>query len=242
MDTAASAPPVLADPPARRFGTGRVLLLVFGSITLLVALAVLAAGGAAVWALTQRDGAGYFTSGAHRLSTGSYALATDNLDVGADAPGWIFHDHFATVRIEASGSRPVFIGIARTSAVDRYLAGVRHDQLVNLDLDPFSVDYRRQGGSAQPAPPAGERFWRVQASGPGRQTISWPLEKGNWSAVAMNADGTRGVSVEARFGARVPYLRWAAIGLLAGGGLVLLLGSGLIYLGARAPRTAVKEA
>src|SRR3954453_22657523 len=99
LDTAATAAPVLADPTVRRFGTGRVLLLVFGSITLVAALAALAGGGVAVWALAQRDGAGYFTSGAHRLSTGSYALATDNLDIGADAPGCVFHDHSGTIRI-----------------------------------------------------------------------------------------------------------------------------------------------
>jgi hypothetical protein len=58
----------------------------------------------------------------------------------------------------------------------------------------------------------------------------------------MNADGSRRVTVDARFGARVPYLRWVAIGFLATGGLVLLAGSFLIYLGARTPRAASKEA
>jgi hypothetical protein len=32
-------------------------------------------------------------------------------------------------------------------------------------------------------------------------------------------------------GARVPALRWVAIGFLAGGGLLLVLGGVLIYLG-----------
>jgi hypothetical protein len=52
----------------------------------------------------------------------------------------------------------------------------------------------------------------------------------------MNADGSRNVSVDARLGARVPSLRWFAIGFLAAGGLVLLAGAGLIYFGARKPR------
>jgi hypothetical protein len=237
-----TVPPTLASRPSSSFGAGRVLLIVFGSIAVLIALALLAGGGAAVWGLGQRDGSGYFTSGSHRLSTTSYALASDNLDVGTDAPRWVFGDHFATVRIEASSTRPVFIGIARTGAVERYLAGVQRDQIRDFELDPFSVSYRHRGGSVAPAAPAGENFWRVKASGSGNQTIGWPLEKGNWSVVVMNADGSRGVTVDARVGARVPYLRWVVIGFLAAGGLILLAGSFLIYLGARTPRAGSKEA
>jgi hypothetical protein len=237
MNTAA-APPVLAAQPTRGFGAKRVLLLVFGGIAVLIALALLAGGGAAVWALGERDASGYFTTARHELSTGSFALVSESLDVDEDVPGW-FGDRFATVRIAASSARPVFIGIGRASAVERYLAGVRHDRITDFNADPFSVDYHRLGGDAEPAPPASQGIWRVQASGSGTQTISWPLERGKWSAVAMNADGSRGVSVEARFGARVSAFRWVAIGLLAAGGLVLLLGAGLVYLGARKPRPAV---
>jgi hypothetical protein len=239
MNTAA-APPILASQTSRPFGTKRVLLLVFGGITLLIALALLAGGGAAVWALGERDASGYFTTARHQLSTGSYALASENLDVDRDVPGW-FGDRFATVRIAVSSTEPVFIGIGHTSDVDRYLAGVRHDRITDFDADPFSVGYRRFGGNAEPAPPAREGIWRVQASGSGTQTITWPLEKGGWSAVAMNADGSRGVSVDAQFGARISALRWVAIGLLVAGGLVLLVGAGLVYLGARKPRPALER-
>jgi hypothetical protein len=237
-----TAPPVLTAQPSESFGAGRVLLLVFGSLALLVALCLLAGGGAAVWGLSQRDGSGYVTSNSHRLSTSSYALASDTLDVGTDAPGWVFGDHFASVRIEATSSKPIFIGIARTSAVEGYLAGVKHDQIKDFEVDPFTVTYAHRGGNAAPAAPSGEGFWRVKASGSGRQTITWPLEKGNWSVVAMNADGSPGVNVDTQLGARLPFLRWIAIGFLAGGGFVLLVGSALIYLGARKPRTNLKEA
>jgi hypothetical protein len=156
-----TVPPVLATQPSCSFGAGRVLLLVFGSIAVLIALALLAGGGAAVWGLGQRDGSGYFTSDSHRLSMTSYAFASDNLDVGTDAPGWVFGDHFATVRIEASSTRPVFIGIARTGAVERYLAGVQHDQIRDFELDPFSVSYRHRDGSVGPAAPASSRRARI---------------------------------------------------------------------------------
>jgi hypothetical protein len=93
-------------------------------------------------------------------------------------------------------------------------------------------------GNAQPAPPAEQDFWRVEASGTGTQTITWPLEKGEWSAVAMNADGSRDVTVQARFGARVSALVWVAIAFLVVGGLVLVGGAALVYMGARRRRPA----
>jgi len=111
-----------------------------------------------------------------------------------------------------------------------------------MDTNPFSVSYRQQNGTAEPAPPASQDFWSAQASGSGTQTISWPIAEGKWSVVAMNTDGSRSVSVDARLGARVGSLGWAAVGLLAGGGLVLLIGGGLFYLGVRQPRPSPRTA
>jgi hypothetical protein len=235
MNPGTMTAPVAAEP-ARPFGTQRVLLLVFGGLTLLIALVLFAGSGFAVWGLAQRDDAGYFTSASHEFATGSYAIVSESLDVGTDAPRRLFGDRFATVRIEASSARPVFVGLGPAGDVERYLAGVRHDEIADLNTSPFSVDYRHRDGTSRPARPAGEGFWRVRASGAGTQTITWPVEKGSWSVVAMNADGSRNVSADVRLGARVPFLRWLAIGLLAAGGLVLLAGAGLVYLGARKPK------
>ena len=69
--------------------------------------------------------------------------------------------------------------------------------------------------------------------GTGTQTLTWGVRKGTWSVVAMNADASRPVAVEASFGAKLSFLGWIAAGLIAGGGLFLLGGGGLIYLGAR---------
>jgi hypothetical protein len=235
--SATTTEPAVPRGPSRSLGAGRVLLLVFGSIGILVGLALLAGGGAAVWGLGQRDGSGYFTTGTNRLSTPSYALASDSLDIGPDAPGW-FGESFATVRIQASSAQPVFVGIGRASDVRRYLGQAQHREITDFDTGPFRVTSHLVPGSTKPPTPTSRRFWRVQAVGSGRQTIRWPLEKGKWSAVVMNADGSRNVSVRLRIGARVPALRWVAIGLLAGGGVVLLLGGALVYLGARSPRRA----
>jgi hypothetical protein len=222
---------VLAKEP---FGARRILLLIFGSIGVLVALVLFGAGSAAVWALSHRDSAGFFMSGTHEFSTTSYAIASESLDVGSDLPGWL-DERFATVRVQASSAQAVFVGIGPAADVERYLADVEHAQITDLQTDPFSATYRAQSGSAEPAAPATQDFWRAQTIGSGTQTITWPVEEGNWSVVAMNADGSRDVSIDARLGARIPSLRWFAIGFLTGGGLVLLAGAGLIYFGARKP-------
>lgn len=230
-------PPVAAPPPPRRgFGAKRVILLVLGTLVALLGLSLLAAGGAGAWALGERDSSGYFTTGTNRLSTPEYALVSENLDVDSDVPGW-FGDHFATVRIQATSDRPVFVGIARTGEIDRYLTGVAHDEITDIDADPFDYTARRVGGSAAPASPTKQSFWRVQASGSGTQTIKWSLEGGDWSALAMNADGSRAVSVDARFGIRVKSLIWLMVVGFIVGALVLLGGAAMIYFGARRPRT-----
>ena len=53
--------------------------------------------------------------------------------------------------------------------------------------------------------------------------------------VAMNADGSRGVSLDADIGARIGWLLGAGIGLVVLGVLLALGGALLIVLGARRP-------
>ena len=230
-----TAQPAAPSRDAPRFGAKRVLLLVIGGLVGLLGLAVLAAGGAAVWGLTQRDDSGYFSTGTTRLSTPSFALASSSLDIGPAAPR-LFGEDFATVRLQATSARPVFVGIGPSTEVGRYLGRVQHREITDFDTDPVRFTAHAVAGSARPAPPQRQSFWRVRAAGSGTQTISWPLEKGNWSAVAMNADGSRNVAVGLRIGTRIPALGWVAFGLIAAGLVVLLLGGVLIYLGARRPR------
>jgi len=231
MNSATASPVVVKEP----FGSGRVLLYAFGGLAVLASLVFLAGGSAGAWALGQRDASGYFTSGTHELSTNSYALSSESIDVDSDMLGWV-GGRFATARMQASSTQPIFIGIARTTDVERYLAGVQHDEITDVDAEPFKVSSHRVEGSSKPPSPASQSFWRVQASGPGTQKITWSLEKGDWSAVAMNLDGSRGVSVDARFGGRISALGWLTLALLGAGGLMLLSGAASIYLGARRPR------
>ncbi|MGH2995179.1 MAG: DUF4389 domain-containing protein [Gaiellaceae bacterium] len=229
------------DGARSRWSAGKILLLVFGGILALVALALLAAGAVVLWAnATQRDDSGYFTTSTERFSTSSYALTHEGVDIfDTTLEGDLGFDpgDFATVRVraESASGEPIFVGIGPAADVAAYLRGVEHDAVEDVDYDPFTVDYLRRTGAAPGGAPGEERFWVASASRGGTQAVTWPLEEGTWSLVVMNADASRGVEADLELGAKVNFLGWIALGLLLGGG-VLLLGSGtMIYFGARTP-------
>ena len=61
-----------------------------------------------------------------RYAAYARALASDNLDIDLDGAGWIMdRDDLGNVRlaVESGASKPVFVGIARTSDVSDYLRG-----------------------------------------------------------------------------------------------------------------------
>jgi hypothetical protein len=234
MSTTTQQSSTPSEPPAQPEAKRRVLPVIFGSLAVLVALVLLAIGGLGVWALTQRDGEGYFTTHTHSLSTNTFALTTSSLDLDG-APGW-FADGVGTVRIRASSAQPIFLGIARSSDVTRYLGRVPHALITDFDADPFKVTSHIVPGTARPARPARQSLWHAQASGSGTQTVSWKIESGKWSAVAMNADGTRHVAMAFEVGAKAPALQWVAIGFLIAGALLGALGGWLIYRGLRTRR------
>ncbi len=232
---AASSGPVpgsiVVDPPAAGTqSTRRIVILIGAGVSLLLAMLLLATGVTGLWQLSKRDSAGFFTTNPTTLSTNSYAITSDTLDVGPETPR-LFGDHLGTVQIRVSSGKPVFVGIARTSEVERYLGRVNHQAVTDFGFDPFSVTSADRPGTTRPQPPTAQTFWRVQAVGTGTQTIRWPIEKGNWTAVAMNADGSRHVVVETSVGARIPVLRWVILGVLVAGGVLLLIGVGLVWAG-----------
>jgi hypothetical protein len=229
MSTTTAAQPA---SPAQRMGRGRILRIVFGSIGLLAALAFIAGGAALTWAFqTHRDGSGYFITATHHYQTPSYALETESLNASSTTAALVDR-----IRITASSSgsaKPLFIGIARTTDVDRYLSRVGHDELRDLDVDPFRIHYQRFGGGAPAARPATLAIWRERATGTGALSISWPVQGGQWSAVAMNADGSPAVGIDAQVAAKVAYAGWILVALYAIGGLLFVVAGALVYSAVR---------
>jgi hypothetical protein len=220
---------------------------VFGSLALLAALAMIGSAIAGIVGLERnRDSTGYFTTHTHHYQTSSYALSTESLNVGGVTGA--LEAGLLRLRITATSNdaaKPLFIGIARTADVNGYLARVEHDELRDINFEPFKIDYRRLGSGAPTALPSTQRFWQTLASGTGTQTISWPVKKGRWSAVVMNADGSRNVGVDAQLAARLSGAWWFVAAFIALGALSLLAGIALLRSGARRssqPTPVTKEA
>jgi hypothetical protein len=237
MSTAA---PGVQAPSRAGFGPGRVVLIVLGAILAALGLALLAGGGAIVWANeTQRDDSGYFTTSAERFSSSSYALTHEGVelfDATANSDWEEDLGDLATLRVRASGSAtPLFMGIGPADDVDAYLRGVAHTDVDDVRYDPFSADFVEQDGGAPAGVPGHESFWAVTAGGARSERLVWPVEPGTWSLVVMNADGSRGVAADLEFGAKVEHLGWLAFGLLLAGALLGAGGGVLILLGARTP-------
>ena len=221
-------------PPAsarRGWTAARITALVSGCVLALVSLGLLAGGGAATWAdNTQRDSAGYLTSGTHSFATASYALTSGKIDLGSSADPFAPSDILGTVRLRVTPLDPrssVFVGVGPTSAVNGYLAGVSHEQLKSWA--DATTTHQAQGG-APPVVPASMHFWAVQSSGAGTQTLTWEPAHGAWTVVVMNTSATPGLSVTADVGATVPDLGWIAAALLAAGALLLIAGLVLIVI------------
>ncbi len=70
----------------------------------------------------------------------------------------------------------MFVGIARTSDVTRYLRGSAHALVTDVDYSPFHADYSTQPGDRSAAAPGAERFWAASAQGAGKQALTWDVE------------------------------------------------------------------
>jgi hypothetical protein len=233
-------------PPsaARRSGWtgGRIAALVTGILLALVSLGLLGGGGTALWADTQRDQAGYLTTGAHTFSAPGSALATERIELGSAGVGWLYSPALAgTVRIRVTPVRPgaaLFVGIGPAADVDRYLAGVSHTVISDFWADKVQA----LGGSTPGSAPGTQGFWAAAASGAGPQTLRWQPASGSWAVVVMNADGRPGISVRADLGATYPALLPIAAGLLVAGAVVgaggaLLIAGAIGRSRASRPRT-----
>lgn len=219
-------------PPARQGrGLGKILLTVFGSVGALAALTLLVGALVLGIAHTQRDGEGFLTTSTERHATGSYALTHEGVRIGdiSELPEWI-DQRFGTVRVSATAAEgtPLFVGVAQTADVDRYLQGVSHEQVTDFGVDRTAP----VAGGAPRGAPGGETFWAASTAGTGTQTLEWELAEGTWSIVLMNADASPGVAADVELGARLGFLATAGIlvailALLIGAASVAMLVFGL---------------
>jgi hypothetical protein len=216
----------------------RIAAFIAAGALAIFSLGLLGAGGALLWADGQKDAQGYISSDPERFATGTRALTSENLDLDLDGLDVVGTGEYGKVRLQVGdeGSEPVFVGVARTDDVQRYLRGVDHAVVTDFDTAPFEADYREAPGSAVPAAPAQQRFWDASAHGAGTQTLTWDVRDGDWSVVVMNADGSPGVHADVSAGAKLGFLDEAGWVLLGMGGLALVGAVAFAVLGGRPPR------
>ena len=216
----------------------RIASIIAASVVGLFSLGLLAAGGALLWGDAKKDEQGYVTSASHRFHTNTYALASDNLDLDLDGlEDVIDSDAYGKLRLKIAPrtDTPLFVGIARTRDVTRYLDGTTHDLVRDVSFDPFRADYDLQAGTARPDAPGTQDIWSASAHGSGAQTLTWDVEDGDWSIVVMNDDGSRGVDAGVSAGAKVGFLAPLGWGLTIGGLLALGLAGALVVVAVRVP-------
>jgi len=226
---------------------GKIVLLVFGVIVLLVSLALLLSGGALMWAERAiKDSEGFYSTKTIQLEKDSHAIVTKPADI--DLKGdweWPFWggrcdpSDFLTLKIQGSSNDPskqIFIGIAEVSDLKTYLKDVEYDEITRFRIRRRELGYTNHPGTSEPLAPTTQTFWTASAHGAGTQTLGWGIEPGSYSFVLMNDDGSRGLNLSTLVGVKVPPILWGvSVGLLVGGIVVLVIAALMIYLAVRRP-------
>ena len=220
----------------------RIPSFIAAVLTGVLALTLLVSGGALLWADGKKDGDGYLSTDRQAFDTDTAALVTGNVDVDIDGAEWLVEtgrSDDVRLSVKPQSSEPVFVGIAPTRDVRRYLDGTAHTRVDDFDYAPFGdfeAGYRHRDGARRADRPAGERFWIASASGTGTQNLTWDVGDGDWSIVVMNADGSPGVHAAIKAGAQLPALEeiaWVTLGI---GVFFALITAGLGALAVRPRR------
>jgi hypothetical protein len=208
---------------------GRVVTLIIGSVLALVSLGFLGGGGTLLWADLALRHDGYVTTGTTTYSTTGYALASERVSLGW---GLLLTGLVGDVRVRvaaASPDRAVFVAIGPADRVASYLSRTAYGTVTGTGAGGLTV----HDGASRPAPPRTAGIWAAQAVGTGTQVLCWTAQDGNWTAVAMNPDGSAGVTVRADVGVSAPGLAWLATELIAGGIMLGALSAVLIWIPVR---------
>ena len=210
---------------------GKVIAAIFGVIFAPAAIGLLVGGIALIVVnSTARDVDGFVHSPTYEFATSDYAITSDEFEV-ARYPGDWWPAGLLDVRFEMEvDGTPVFFGIGPSDEVEDYLGDVARSQVVRLGVRAEEITYRDVGGGAPATAPGEQTFWVLAATTSDGQTLTWEVERGDWSIVVMNADGSAGIAADIRFGARLPVLLWVGIGMVVGGLLVGGLAAGLLVV------------
>ncbi len=228
------APPRVpgASPSGTGWSAGRVVTVVVGSLRTVTALGT-AVGSGLLAAVDRggRDADGFVTAGPMSVSSPGHAVVLDPVDLQTGPGDPDLGTTLGDVRLSATGSGgpAVFVGVGPAADVEAYLAGVERSHLTGAPGAGGPVTRAVPGGPPA-TPPAQQAFWAAATAGPGVQEVTWTATQGSWTAVVMNADGSRPVAAELTVGVDAPALRGLWTGLATGAAAALLAGALLVAL------------
>jgi len=209
---------------------GKLIAAILGGMMILAGFGM-AVGGAVAVALP--DDEGWIESPRFRVSSDAVALVGDDIDVdlepefvgGRTLVSWEAIP--ARLEFDSRNDKDIFIGVARQSDVDSYLAGVAIDR---VDLFHEEHGGGLVLGTTEVVAPTDQDFW-VASSTTGM--LDWDVADGEWTIAVLNTDGSSGVDVAVTAAAKVPFLRGIGVGLIIFGVVGLALGATLVYFGVR---------
>jgi uncharacterized RDD family membrane protein YckC len=227
---------------------GKILALIFGILFLIIGVSV-TVSGIAVLAVNNVfvDDQGYFTSPEYQLTKeGAVAVTFSdiNINIQDSSPEWVKADlgNIVRIRLSLSSAEDYFIGVGQTADVEKYLANVSYAKIsdfnwnsgleVSSDLVHAAVSDDLGGNK-----PAFQTFWN--ANGSQNSVLEWVPEQGSWTFVVMKADGTEGIDVGIKGGAKVPILGAIGTFLVIFGVLFVVLAIVMFIIAARSDRTRV---
>jgi hypothetical protein len=211
---------------------GRILAVVLGGVLSLVALTLIGVGATATYMATSDDGYVDLGTGGYAHSTDTYAMSTDSFRAAEEMGG--LYDGLRITFTPKDTSTAVFVGIADKAGAQQYLDGIQHQTI--HDSKPKGDVASTHPGSRPQTPPAEADVWLAKADGQGAQTVSWTVQPGDVEAVAMKADGTRGLAGHVDVAAKIAGLTWMGVGSLVVG--LLLLAASVLWLVVRPVRRA----
>lgn len=198
----------------------RVLRVMVGTLTLLLAIPVLIAGAVAWWTMQHRSADGAFHADLAPIEAVGRVVIVPDIDavLRRDAP--IARADQTTMRVQANG----FVGVATPADIAAYLAGAGYTELqgVTLRKGPLVLQTRDVAGSGQAlADPRKQDFWIRRGAG----EISWSpgQDRGRQLAlVVVGSPGTEPIQIEAAV--TTEWLNSTTWGLLILGPVLLMLG------------------
>jgi len=215
---------------------GKITLLIFGVIILLISFGLMAGGSTLLWVDAKHvDNEGFITSDTLHIVRNSSAVVIGPIELDEVAVRVLRTIGLITIfKFEGTNNNPsqqIFMGVAEQADMENYLDNVTYDEITDFDLrwrlDFDKVRYVNHPGASLPSNPTSQSIWTVSTVGTGSKTLEWQIEAGNNSIVLMNDDGSKGVDLDMIFKVKIPSIVGYGLGLLISG-ILLLIGGGLM--------------